>query len=495
MGVSLQKIHWLLPIISGVLLSLTLPSVGMSFFVWICLVPLFWFIEKNKGKTFAIILGGFITGTIYFMSVMFPLLSLNSWWWFPQIDILLNHKELILFLSILLFAMWVSALFTTIFSVIFSQFYNHTVVRALFLSIIWGLLEFLREFAVFGFTWGHIGYSLHGNMQILQLAHFLGVYGISSLIILVNILIFSAIFYTFNKVNISIKSFLFNKFIIVGIFILILSHLFGFYALQGREFLNNGSSTEHFTVSIVNSPITTINSYGIEGFKANKEIIKDAFEHMPDILIMPENTFPFFIIDHETKLPIGYDIDNSSINKLWTELSNISSENSESALILGAHSTKDGFEFNSIIVMEDGLVTNIYNKRILMPFSEIPTKVLSKFHVQPIKEGDKSGVNSRIVVKGKVISPLICSEVIYPHLLSKNDSLFIINISNDGMFDGKLVAEQNHIMAKFRAVENRQYIFRSVKNGISSIINPYGDVVISSQQNSDILILTKQIFF
>lgn len=494
MIINSQKIFWVLPVISGILLSLTLPFANLSFLGWIALIPLFFFIQKNRNKISKIFWGGFITGTIYFIFVLLPLSELNAWWWFPTTGFFWNNKEIILLFGLLLLAMWAGGLFVALFSAIFSKFYNHTIIRALFLAILWGLFEFLREFAVFGFTWGHIGYSMHENTQILQIAHFLGVYGISSLIVLINILIFSALFYDLKDRGSTMGLILQKKFAIISILILILSHLLGFYVLNFAKTENVGEDVESLTISIVHSSLTTIESQGLAGFATHIELVKKALGNKPDMIIMPENMFPFFIINQETGLPRGYGVENSSVNKLWNEFVEISKENDQAALIFGTYSSKNDSKFNSIIVMEGGLVVDSYNKRALMPFSEIPTKSLKKLQTQPIEKGEKNTENAQIVARGKKISPLICSEVIYPHLISRQGDV-IVNVSNDGMFDNLLVGEQNHIMAKFRAVENRQYLFRSVKNGISSIINPFGEVVIGSQKNQKKSILTKQINF
>jgi apolipoprotein N-acyltransferase len=53
---------------------------------------------------------------------------------------------------------------------------------------------------------------------------------------------------------------------------------------------------------------------------------------------------------------------------------------------------------------------------------------------------------------------------------------FLVNISNDGWFDGSIELDQHLNLCVFRAVENRVPIVRSVNTGISAIISPVGRI-------------------
>ena len=53
---------------------------------------------------------------------------------------------------------------------------------------------------------------------------------------------------------------------------------------------------------------------------------------------------------------------------------------------------------------------------------------------------------------------------------------FLVNISNDGWFNGSVELDQHLALCAFRAVENRVPIVRSVNTGISAIIDPEGRI-------------------
>jgi apolipoprotein N-acyltransferase len=50
----------------------------------------------------------------------------------------------------------------------------------------------------------------------------------------------------------------------------------------------------------------------------------------------------------------------------------------------------------------------------------------------------------------------------------------LVSAGNDGIFKSPIVAEEQLVMAKLRAIEERRYLVRSMKTGISAIIDPWG---------------------
>ncbi|HLQ46364.1 MAG TPA: nitrilase-related carbon-nitrogen hydrolase, partial [Planctomycetaceae bacterium] len=54
---------------------------------------------------------------------------------------------------------------------------------------------------------------------------------------------------------------------------------------------------------------------------------------------------------------------------------------------------------------------------------------------------------------------------------------FLINISNDGWFDGTAEHEEHLAICRFRAVESRRSVARAVNMGISAVIDGSGRVV------------------
>lgn len=60
---------------------------------------------------------------------------------------------------------------------------------------------------------------------------------------------------------------------------------------------------------------------------------------------------------------------------------------------------------------------------------------------------------------------------------SAGEANFLVNISNDGWFDGTEEHEQHLAICRFRAIEARRSIVRAVNMGISAVIDPDGRVI------------------
>src|SRR5437763_1324374 len=65
---------------------------------------------------------------------------------------------------------------------------THSLARSLVLAGASGLfLELIRTYALSGLPWGLLGYSQYRQIEIIQIADHLGVYGVSFLIVMVNV--------------------------------------------------------------------------------------------------------------------------------------------------------------------------------------------------------------------------------------------------------------------------------------------------------------------
>ena len=54
---------------------------------------------------------------------------------------------------------------------------------------------------------------------------------------------------------------------------------------------------------------------------------------------------------------------------------------------------------------------------------------------------------------------------------------FFVNLSNDGWFKGSEEHEQHFVATRFRAIENRRSVARSVNMGISGVVDGNGRVI------------------
>src|SRR5262249_39140144 len=78
------------------------------------------------------------------------------------------------------------------------------------------------------------------------------------------------------------------------------------------------------------------------------------------------------------------------------------------------------------------------------------------------------------------VAPLICYEDIMPELSRQaalNGADLLVNITNDAWFGKSAAPFQHHLIASFRAIENRRFLIRSTNSGLSAVINPLGETV------------------
>ena len=456
---------WLLSFFSIVLLISTLPfTLDLGFLSLVAFIPFFYALRCVKSSRTALLLGLFV-GTFYMAGVLAPLISLNAWWWLDTSGFVWTFRYYLFGLFLLLLAFVGQGIATGIFAYLFHKYFDHTLWRILLFALIWTILEKAREFLLVG-SWGYVGYALHDNIFLLQGASIVGIYGLSFLVMLINLLFFSSFFQKIQE-----KQYIQNKKAFVLLFfVLISAHLYGFLQIEKRnEALLAKKETN---IALIHSHMTTEEGTSLAGYKIHRNLLIEAYEGGAEMIVLPENVFPFLIVNEESGLPRGYDNTFTTIHAVWNELTILSEKYPDSSLILGTHTHGKLGEHNAVLVFQDGSVVDLYHKRFLIPISEKTPRSLRRFHIQPLVEGSEHGP---VIASGHTVSALICSEVVQPTALSKSD--FVAVVSNDGVFQTNQAAVYNHVVAKFRAIESNTYLGRAVKDGISSIISPTGYVV------------------
>ncbi len=157
----------------------------------------------------------------------------------------------------------------------------------------------------------------------------------------------------------------------------------------------------------------------------------------------------------------------------------------------------DGDKFNAAILVDpEGRLLGGYDKMHLVPFGEyVPLKSSWLQAFTPYKTDYSCTPGTRWTVfevpaaaqPGRTFKfgVLICYEDGDPYLARQynsgsgrgHDADFLVNISNDGWFTGTEEHEQHLAICRFRAIEARRAVVRSVNTGISAIIDPDGKLV------------------
>jgi apolipoprotein N-acyltransferase len=143
--------------------------------------------------------------------------------------------------------------------------------------------------------------------------------------------------------------------------------------------------------------------------------------------------------------------------------------------------------YNSLFALSgSGEITARYDKWRLVPFGEyLPLETLLRpmglRKLVPLPLGFSAGGAPRTVaIEGTPpFAPLVCYEAIFPRTLIDRDSRpdWMLNVTNDGWF-GRTAGPYQHLeQARFRAIEEGLALVRAANTGISAVIDPYGRVL------------------
>jgi len=164
-----------------------------------------------------------------------------------------------------------------------------------------------------------------------------------------------------------------------------------------------------------------------------------------------------------------------------------------SAFLVGGLTYRSSKEYynSSILIRPDGSVAEPYNKIILMPFGEytpfaslMPWLAEINATAGQFTAGSGPAVLSFPLSDGRQVrlSPLICYEDIVPELArdaTRRGAEVLINQTNDAWFGDTIAPHQHHMIAAFRAIENRRYLLRSTNTGLTAVVDPLGQTLAS----------------
>ncbi|MCE8003707.1 apolipoprotein N-acyltransferase [Billgrantia ethanolica] len=158
-----------------------------------------------------------------------------------------------------------------------------------------------------------------------------------------------------------------------------------------------------------------------------------------------------------------------------------------------------GLYYNSVIGL--GNAEGEYRKAHLVPFGEyLPLErwlrgTIAFFDLpMPAMTPGPSG-QGPIRAAGTVIGNAICYEIIYADLVAQQarDSELLLTVSNDTWFGESIGPLQHLQMARLRALENGRYVVRATSNGVTAVIDQYGQVVARAPQFETVALLAEAV--
>jgi len=445
--------------LSGLLLAASFPSLGYSFLAWFALVPLLFALRDQTVRTGLWLSGSF--GLVFFCCTVY---------WVTNSVHFYGHVPLLPASLITLLLCVILALFIVPFGGALVHI-RATHPRLLFLAApaLWGTLEYARTHLFSGFPWALLGYSQYRSLPVIQIADLLGVYGISFLIVLVNIGIAEVL--ADRKRYRPLLAAAIMTAVVIG---------YGYYRLNAPE----GAGS--IRIAVVQGNIEQDKkwdpSYQGEVIATYKRLTLKALEQRPDLVVWPETATPFYF-------------GGSGDNEKWTGDLRQFVRTMNTPLLFGSatYEVKPGrvidLRNSAFLLDRDGATSAVYHKMHLVPYGEyIPMKKVLFFVEKLVQAiGDFQTGTEYTVMKVRPpggndvgLSTVICYEIIFPDLVRRfvnNGATVMTTITNDAWFGRTGAPYQHFSMAVLRAVENHVPIARAANTGISGFIDAKGHIL------------------
>jgi len=166
-----------------------------------------------------------------------------------------------------------------------------------------------------------------------------------------------------------------------------------------------------------------------------------------------------------------------------------------SSFLVGGYSFRaDDERYNAAFaIYPDGTVPSPYFKQILIPFGEYMPGASIFPGLNDLNNNAgifRAGTETKVfeyplgrpdgTVSLVKVSPLICYEDTAPALAreaTRRGAQVLVNLTHDTWFGRTACPYQHHLIAAFRAIENRRFLVRATSTGFSAVVDPLGRTV------------------
>ncbi|MBM4289819.1 MAG: apolipoprotein N-acyltransferase, partial [Deltaproteobacteria bacterium] len=165
--------------VSGIMLAAALPKFNLTYFLWGGLLPFLWALQGVRGRKAFLL--GFCHGLAQNVFMLY---------WIIYVTVVYGKLPAPVGVAVLLLLAGYLSLFRGFWAWLYAWGEQRGLGGYWWGPALWVSLEFLQAYLFTGFPWMLLGYGLHQSPYMLQLVDITGVYGLSALIILVNIAIY-----------------------------------------------------------------------------------------------------------------------------------------------------------------------------------------------------------------------------------------------------------------------------------------------------------------
>ena len=483
-------IHFLLAILSALLLSAAWPINGFTFIIFGALIPLL-FLENSIRLSDFKRRGLLVFGYSYLTFLLWNLLI--TWW-------LINSS-----LIGMLFANICNSFFYAIIFTCFSWAKTRLPNRSayLFLIALWLAFEKLHLSWDFSWTWLNLGNVFSENIYWIQWYEYTGVFGGSLWVLVINVWLF----HVFKNHNTILGYKPLARKMIAPLIFIALPITFSLYLYEKVE-----EGSEDIKVLLLqpnidpyNTKYSLTNSSFIDLWKKQ---VQPFYSDSLDYILSPETYFAEgygeeFREFNGTKLheELQQELAKIPLTQYITGIQFYDLYAQEKAPSLTANLIRKGLwadYYNSALAEQSNEIFQIYHKsKLVVGVENMPFKSVLKPLLGDVLLDFGGTVASRVTQKKRDVfshtnsklkaAPIICWESIFGEFVTgyvNEGATFLAVISNDAWWGETPGHKQLLSYTRLRAIETRRDIARSANTGISSIINAKGEIINQTSYNT-----------
>jgi len=473
----------LLGLLSGILLGLSYPPIPLPFLSFVSLIPFLFVLEKRDTLLS-------INRVTYYTLFFFNLITL--YWvgsWTKEADTFLMISGV----ALLFFNPLFYLIITTLYHFSKKSFGKKT---ALFLfPFYWVSFEFLYSLTDLRFPWLTLGNSLPYFKLFIQISDIVGVYGLSLIILFVNIFLYLSIkeFKSNKKLN--------YKYLTATLILILLVLTYGFIRINNFQEPN-----KKIKVGLIQPNLNPWSKWQAGNIDSQLDIYiklsEQAINKGAKLIVWPESALPIYLLsgNYDYEVTKIHQFVNSNNIFLITGMPNVNYYFNKNDAPKDAKENRSGISYtsyNSILLFTPhSPKVEKYGKIKLVPFGEhVPFVEQLPFLGDFIKW--EVGISSWNVGKDQIVFDLrdadnsivktagvICIESIYPEFVAgfvQKGADIITVVTNDSWYGYSSGPFQHKEISVLRAVENRKSVIRAANGGVSCIIDPLGNTIASTK--------------
>lgn len=467
-------------VLSGILLALSFPPFNLSGLAWGALIPLVISVARftrggsvEIGPLFRL---GVLCGSTFWLISLAWLLKLVDTSPAPVALVVLGWVALsgccALYMgAFTLTAGWLVARIGT------RKLWQSCLLTAL-IPLVWTGWEVARSYWITGFPWNLLGISQYRNLVLIQCAEWVGVPGVSALVMLANTgLAFTILRYLPPRE----KGYRPHVELFMVLMMGALCFRSGMSMVRRQAIMEGGAEV---TVTAIQPAIPQVKKWSQDEVDTVHATLRrltleavHAEDGKPDLVIWPETATPYCITEEGESRELAAQMCREGVPLL---------AGSMDMLTAGAGTL---FYNGSFLLNTNGVITTTYYKQHLVPFGEyVPLSGWIPWlaNLAPMGWNCEPGRRATVFTVGDPawsFSALICFEDIMSGLsreFVRAGARLLVNQTNDAWFDGSAGPEQHLSHCVFRCVENRVPAVRVANSGVSCLILPTGAVLDST---------------